>query len=114
MNKYISGMVLFSKTPYGIQSDYTTKTSLYKHLSDNKSILIHTHAENSLNHKWWEFEFAVERDSGESPVETYRVIAEVFLPDGTLLAKADELLAIDFQYGSRHHEDIYLKPVFIV
>ena len=114
MNKHISGKVLFSKTPFEIQTDYTTKTSLYKHLSDNESKLINTHEENLLMHKWWEFEFIVERDSSESAVATYRIVAEVFLPDGTLLAKADELLSIDFQYGTRHHEDIYLKPVFIV
>ncbi|WP_223442715.1 MULTISPECIES: hypothetical protein [Pseudomonas] len=114
MNKYISGKVLFSKTPYRTHPSYTTKTSLYKHPSDNESTLINTHEENSLKHKWWEFEFVVERDPSENSVATYRIIAEVFLPDGTLLAKADELLSIDFEYGTRHHEDIYLKPVFIV
>jgi hypothetical protein len=67
-----------------------------------------------LIHKWWEFEFIVERDDNESTADNYRIVAEVFLPDGTLLAKADELLSIDFNYGTRHHEDIYLKAVLIV
>lgn len=114
MNKYISGKVLFSKTPYGIQSDYTTKTSLYKPVSDNELTFINTHTENSLKHRWWEFEFVVERAPNEPVIVTYRIIAEVFFPNGMLLAKADELLSIDFNYGSRHHEDIYLEPVFIV
>ncbi|MGH8384174.1 MAG: hypothetical protein ACRESJ_01560 [Pseudomonas sp.] len=114
MSKYISGKVLFSKTPYGIQTDYTTKTSLYKQLSDDESTLINTHIGNSLEHKWWEFEFSVERDPNDVSINTFRIIAEVFFPDGTLLAEADELLSVDFDYGTRHYEDIYLKPVFIV
>lgn len=114
MNKYISGKVLFSKTPYGIESDYTAKTSLYKHIGDNGLTLVNTHIENSLQHKWWEFEHVVERDPSEPVVGAYRIVAEVFLPSGTLLAKADELLSIDFSYGARHHEDIYLEPVLIV
>ncbi|MCX7078746.1 MAG: hypothetical protein NTV76_05270 [Pseudomonas sp.] len=114
MNKYISGKVLFSKTPYGIQSNYTTKTSLYKIINDSVSTLTSSQTTDSLMHKWWEFEFIVEQASSEAPVCTYRIVAEVFLPEGELLAKADELLSVDFNYGTRHHEDVYLKPVFIV
>lgn len=113
MNKHISGKVLFSNTPYEIQSNYTTRTSLYNVINNNESKLINSHADNSLMHKWWEFEFIIERNPGETAVD-YRVVAEVFLPDGTLLAKADEFLSIDFNYDNRHHQDIYLKPVFIV
>ncbi|WP_237884028.1 hypothetical protein [Pseudomonas sp. PGPR40] len=114
MNKYISGKVLFSKTPYEIQTNYTTKTSLYKYFNNNASTLINMRSENSLKHQWWEFEFIIEHKPGDPQMNDYRIIAEVFLPDGTLLAKGDEHLTIDFNYGIRHHQDIYLKPVFIV
>ncbi|MFW9080457.1 hypothetical protein ACOI9X_14435 [Pseudomonas sp. P2757] len=114
MNKYISGKVLFSNTPYVVSKSFKTSTSLYKLVNSAEYELVKTNSQNSLVHDWWEFEFLIEQAPGEASQHQYQIVAEVFIEQGELLASAKTIIKVDFNYGSRHHEDLYLEPVLII